>query len=171
MSQSLEATATVALTPQEAFALAHTLGADRIAWDGHVEKRMLLRDARRIERGVQVFERVRDGRRMILEYDVWYPGQVSSNRMVKGPWWLADYGEGWHFTPVDGGTRVTWKIAYRHRSPVLAEQMAAAMRVLFRHELDARMADFAAAALDSGLVRDALAGELPRFARHRDRER
>lgn len=169
MAHSLEASATVSLSPDEAFALAHTLGADRIAWDSHVEKRMLLRDAREPGRGVQIFERVRDGRRLILRYDVWFPGQVSSNRMVKGPWWLADYGEGWHFRAVEGGTSVTWKITYRHRAPVLSEQVGAVMKLSFRSELDQRMADYVAASLDADLVRDAVSGKLPRFARHRDR--
>ncbi|MGO1544550.1 MAG: SRPBCC family protein [Gulosibacter sp.] len=172
MAQSLEASATVALSPEEAFALAHTLGADRIAWDSHVEKRMLLRDAQELGRGVQVFERVNDGRRVILKYDVWFPGQVSSNRMVKGPWWLADYGEGWHFTEVDGGTKVTWKITYKHAARALGDQIGGVMKLVFRSELDQRMDDYVAASLDADLVRDsvdALHGQLPRFARHRDR--
>ncbi|MDJ1372041.1 SRPBCC family protein [Gulosibacter molinativorax] len=168
MPQSLEASAIVNLTPDEAFALAHTLGADRISWDSHVEKRMLLRDARALDRGVQVFERVNDGRRLILEYDVWFPGQVSSNHMVKGPWWLADYGEGWHFKAVDGGTKVTWKITYRHAAPFLSEQLGAAMKLSFRTELDQRLADFVAASLDADLVQDAVSGKLPKYARHRE---
>ncbi|WP_192497085.1 SRPBCC family protein [Gulosibacter chungangensis] len=169
MPHSLEATATVTLSPEEAFALAHTLGADRIAWDSHVEKRMLLGDARSIDRGVKVFERVKDGRRVILEYDVWFPGQLSSNRMVKGPWWLASYGEGWHFHETAGGTKVTWKITYEHAAKVLSDQLGAVMKLSFKSELDERMADFVAASLDAALVRDAVSGQLPKFARHRDR--
>lgn len=169
MPHSLEASAIVNLSPDEAFALAHTLGADRVAWDSHVEKRMLLRDARKIDRGVQVFERVNDGRRLIVQYDVWFPGQVSSNRMVKGPWWLADFGEGWHFKAVEGGTKVTWKLTYRHAARVLSEPLGALMKLSFRAELDQRMADYVAASLDADLVRDALTGGLPKFARHRDR--
>ncbi len=169
MPHSLEATAIVNLSPKEAFALAHTLGADRISWDSHVEKRMLLKDARRLDKDVQVFERVMDGRRVILEYDVWFPGQLSSNRMIKGPWWLESYGEGWHFKPVEGGTQVTWKISYQHASRVLAEQLGSVMKLSFKTELDQRMADFVAASLDADLVQDAVSGKLPKFARHRDR--
>lgn len=169
MPQSLEASAIISLSPDEAFALAHTLGADRVAWDSHVEKRMMLRDARQLDRGVQVFERVRDGRRVILQYDVWFPGQLSSNRMVKGPFWLADYGEGWHFTEVEGGTKVTWKITYRHAARALGSPVGSLMKFTFRAELDQRMADFVAASLDADLVRDAVSGALPKHARHRDR--
>lgn len=169
MPHSLEASATVNLSPDEAFALAHTLGADRVAWDSHVEKRMLLGDARTLGLGTKVFERVKDGRRVILQYDVWFPGQLSSNRMVKGPWWLASYGEGWHFHEAAGGTKVTWKISYEHAAKVLSEQLGAVMKLSFKSELDERMADFVAASLDADLVADAVSGKLPKFARHRDR--
>lgn len=170
MPHALEATAVVPLTLDEAFALAHTLGDDRTSWDNSVEKRMLLRDSTRLGLGAHVFERVRNGRRVILEYDVWYPGQVSSARMVKGPFWLGDYGEGWHFSGVDGGTRVTAKVTYRHAAKLLEAPVGAAMKFSFRTELDARMDDYINAARDIELVRRAVSSDLPLHARHRNRD-
>lgn len=169
MSQSYEVTATVPLTPEEAFALAHTLGPDRTAWDTRVVKQLLLRDATRLGRGAQVFVRLDDGLRLIQEYDHWMPGQLSSTRLVKGPWWLESYGEGWHFAPTDGGTRVTWKTTFRHRLPVFGPQAEHVMLVKLRALLEARMDDFRAAARDVELVERATAGSLPHGARHRDR--
>jgi hypothetical protein len=169
MSQSYEASTTVPLSPAEAFALAHTLGPDRTVWDTRVEKQLLLRDATELGQGTQVFQRLTDGLRLIHEYDLWLPGQLSSTHLVKGPWWLDAFGEGWHFTEADGGTRVTWKVTFRHRLPVFAPQAEAALLPRLRQTLDARMLDYRAAALDADLVERAASGVLPVGARHRDR--
>lgn len=169
MSQSYEASATVPLSPEEAFALAHTLGPDRTSWDTHVVKQLLLRDATRVESGAQVFVRLDDGLRLIQEYDLWVPGQLSSTRLVKGPWWLDSYGEGWHFSPADGGTRVTWKVSFRHRLPVFGPQAEQVMAVKLHAQLDGRMSDYQVAARDVDLVERASSGWLPYGARHRDR--
>lgn len=169
MSQSYEATATVPLTPEEAFALAHTLGPVRTDWDSHVEKQLLLRDATALGEGAQVFQRLTDGLRLIHEYELWVPGQLSSTRLVKGPWWMDGYGEGWHFREHVGGTRVTWKVTFAHKLPVFAPQAEQLLAMRLRAQLDARMADFKAAALDVELIERAMAPELPFGARHRDR--
>ncbi|WP_282826608.1 SRPBCC family protein [Gulosibacter sediminis] len=169
MSQSYEVTATVPLTPEEAFALAHTLGPDRTAWDTRVVKQLLLRDATSLGSGAQVFVRLDDGLRLIQEYDLWLPGQLSSTRLIKGPWWLESYGEGWHFTPTNGGTRVTWKVTFHHRLPVFGPQAEQVMLVKLRAQFEARMEDFRAAARDVELIERATAESLPHGARHRDR--
>ena len=174
MAQQLESTAFVPLDPATAFALAHTLGDDRTAWDAGVVSRMLLREHRELGPGTLVFERARNGRRVILEIDVWHPGELSSARLVKGPFWLADYGEGWRVRPArDGlgreGAEVTGKLTWRHSAPVLADAVAATMRAAFRAELDERLAALAAAAEDAALVERVRSGRLPRGARHRER--
>lgn len=168
MSQSYEASALVALSPDHAFALAHSLGSLRTVWDTQVVKRMLLRDATELGEGALVFERVRNGRRVILQQDLWIPGQLSSATMVKGPWWLKQYGEGWHFTPVGDETRVTWKVTLSHRSPVFATQAEVPLTAALRFELTNRMDDYAAAARDADLMAQIVAGVLSPDARHRD---
>ena len=170
----IEASTLVPLSPADAFALAHTLGDDRRAWDPDVVERMLIRDHREVGPGAHVFERVRNGRRVILRYDVWYPGEVSAAVLVKGPFWLAEYGEGWHVAPAtlpDGtpGSRVVWKLTWRHALPVLRDRASAAMTAGFRSELDRRLAAFTDAAADEELLRRVRSGELPAGARHRDR--
>lgn len=168
MSQSYEVSALVALSPQQAFVLAHSLGSDRTTWDTQVVKRMLLREATSLDEGAHVFERVRNGRRLILRQDIWLPGQLSSASMVKGPWWLDAYGEGWHFSPVGDETRVTWKITFAHKAPVFAPQLERGMVEALKRELDVRMADFRAASRDVGLMERLATGELAPDARHRD---
>lgn len=167
MSQSYEASALVALSPDHAFALAHSLGSDRTAWDTQVVSRMLLRDATQLGEDALVFERVRNGRRVILRQDMWLPGQLSSASMVKGPWWLAQYGEGWHFTPVGDETRVTWKVTFAHSATVLAPQLEAAIVARLRLELETRMEDYSAASRDADLMARIESGVLPADARHR----
>lgn len=168
MSQSYEVSALVALSPERAFALAHSLGSDRTSWDTQVLKRWLLRDATELGEGALVFERVRNGRRVILRQDMWLPGQLSSATMVKGPWWLEQYGEGWHFTPVGEQTRVTRKVTFAHRAPVLAPQLEAMVYAPLRLELHTRMEDYAAASRDTELMARIDSGQLPANARHRD---
>ncbi|RRJ87467.1 hypothetical protein EG850_03975 [Gulosibacter macacae] len=173
MSQQLEASAWVPLDTETAFALAHTLGDDRTAWDSEVESRMLIRAHRELGPGAQVFERVGNGRRVIVEVDVWHPGQLSSTKLIKGPWWLAEYGEGWHVRPDEDGSRVTLKLTWRHAAPLFADAASATLRASLREELDRRMADFVVASEDATLVsrvRDRMrSGELAPGARHRER--
>lgn len=174
MAQQLESTAFVPVDPATAYALAHALGDDRTAWDPAVVRRMLLREHRELGPGALVFERVRSGRRVILEIEAWHPPELSSARMVKGPFWLGDYGEGWRVRPArDGlgreGAEVTGKITWQHALPVLADAAAATLRAAFRAELDARLAALATAAEDAALVARVRSGRLPANARHRDR--
>lgn len=172
----LEASALVPLSPADAFALAHTLGDDRRAWDADVVERMLLREHRDVGPGALVFERVHNGRRAILRYDVWFPGEVSATSLVKGPFWLAEYGEGWHVAPAtlpDGapGSRVVAKLVWQHALPVLREGAGSTLTAAFRAELERRMAGFEDAARDAALLERVRSGRLPRGARHRDRRR
>ena len=172
MAQQTEASVIVPVDIDTAFALAHTLGNDRTAWDTQVERRMLIRDHRRVQRGAQVFERVDNRRRVIVEYDSWFPPQQSSTRLLKGPFWLAEYGEGWHFSPAEAGTRVTLKLTWRHSAPLFAEAAARTLKQAFTAEVQQRLADLLAACEDASFVervraRDT-AGELPPNARHRD---
>lgn len=117
MSQQLEAATVVPLDAETAFALAHSVGDIRTGWDDTLVKRMLVRGAREPGADAVVFERARDGRRMLLRTETWFPPQLSAARMIKGPAWLADYGEGIHVTALDdGGDRTGRHTSGGHRS-------------------------------------------------------
>ncbi len=171
MAQQTEASVVIPVDIDTAFALAHTLGDDRTAWDTQVERRMLIRDHRRVERGALVFERVANRRRVIVEYDSWFPPQQSSTHLVKGPFWLAEYGEGWHFAPAEGGTRVTHKLIWRHSAPAFAEAAALTLKRSFTAEVHQRLADLLSACEDASLIEQVRqrgdADELAPHARHR----
>lgn len=175
MSEHIEVSTSLPIDPDSAFALVHTVGDDRTCWDHQTEARMLIRDHREVKLGAQVFERVSNRRRVIVEYDSWYPSRQSSTHLLKGPFWLAEYGEGWHVQPAEGGSRVTLKITWRHASPIFANAAAAAMSSAFTAEARERIADLLVASEDAELVarvrKRAATGELPANARHRDLSR
>lgn len=175
MPQQYESTVFLPVDPATAFALVHTLGDDRTAWDRDVVARMLIREHRELAPGALVFERVRNGRRVILEIEVWHPDALSSARLVKGPFWLADYGEGWRVRPgrdAQGreGSLVTGKVTWRHAAPVLADAAGAAMRGAFAGELDSRLASLEAACGDAALLDRVRSGRPAANSRHRERQ-
>ncbi|GGA62677.1 hypothetical protein GCM10011490_11390 [Pseudoclavibacter endophyticus] len=142
----LEASATVPLSPAEAFALAHSVGDERAAWDPSVATAKWLRGATGPSAGAALFTKSRNGRRRILRFELVDPDRLSSARLIKGQSQLADYGEGIRIEPVDGGSSITWKVVYKVRSPLAAPTVGRLLQPVFERELHSRLAAFVAAA-------------------------
>ncbi|WP_371030511.1 SRPBCC family protein [Pseudoclavibacter sp. JSM 162008] len=141
----LEASVIVPLSPDEAFTLAHTVGEAR-SWDPGVVRSQYIRGASAPHPGAHFFTKTPSGRRMILELRVVHAPLMSAAEMVKGPAWLASFGEGWRFEAVDGGTKATWKYTYKLASPVFASTLGAATKPVFDRELKERADAFASRA-------------------------
>lgn len=141
----LEASVIVPLPVDEAFALAHTVGEAR-SWDPGVIRSEYIRGASAPVVGAHFFTKTPGGRRMILELRVVHAPLASAAEMVKGPNWLTSFGEGWRFEAVEGGTKATWKFAYKLASPVFASTLGAATKPVFERELQERTAAFQARA-------------------------
>lgn len=141
----LEASVLVPLSVDAAFALAHTVGEAR-SWDPGVVRSEYIRGASSPVPGAHSFTKTPSGRRMILELRVVHAPLVSAAEMVKGPNWLSSFGEGWRFEAVDGGTKATWKFAYKLASPVFASSLGAATKPVLERELQQRVAAFKARA-------------------------
>jgi|GEM_PF-2466568 len=156
----VEATASVPLDARTAFDIANGLGAMRVAWDPTLDRRFLVRGATELAPGAVVFAREPGGRRFLLEVETWFPGVASSARMIKGPVYLREYGEGWRFHADEGGTtRATFKLSFKAASPVAAETIGAALRPPFEELAEARVEAFARACRDERLVDAVRRGE------------
>lgn len=142
----LEATAHVPLRPAEAFALAHETGPARAAWDPAVVASRWLRGAAGPAEGATLFTRSPRGRRRLLRVEHVTPDRLSAVRLVRGDRLLADYGEGVRVEPEAGGSRVTWKVTFKVRSPLAARSIGRLVTPVFERELDARLAGYVAAA-------------------------
>lgn len=119
----IESSVLLRLSPQRAWELVHATGAQRAAWDPFAARSRWTHGASGPADGASLFVRTPRGMRMLLRFEHPHPFVQSSARMVKGPAFLASYGEGWRFEEVPDGTRLVWKIAFRLRSPVLPRQL------------------------------------------------
>lgn len=143
----LEASALVPLSPAAAYALAHSVGDERAAWDPSVTTSRWLRGSSAPADGAAYFTKSPSGRRRILRFELVDPNRLTSARLVKGQPLLADYGEGMRFDAhPEGGTKVTWKVVYKVRSPLAARAIGDLVRQSFERELSARMDGFTDAA-------------------------
>lgn len=143
----IESTLVLATDAATAFALAHQVGAARADWDPAVAASRWIRGAEGVAPGAAVFIRSPRGSRRILRFELVEPGIISSARMIKGPWYLASYGEGLRFRQLpDGTTAVTWKLALHLRLPVAAKAAGRLVRPALELQLRARLAGLQAAA-------------------------
>ncbi|MGZ4662995.1 MAG: SRPBCC family protein, partial [Arthrobacter sp.] len=79
------------------------------------------------------------------------PGNVGMT-MVSGPWFFTNFGGGWRFTKDDDGTRAVWKYTFSCRPALLRPIMERIGSRLLGYEIERRIAAFARACEDEGLV-------------------
>ena len=167
----LESAAGIPLDAESVFAVATALGDLRASWDPYVERRMLVRGAAAQRAGSVVFERSPAGRRLLLTVETWFPPQLVGARMVKGPWWLGDYGESLRLRPVGpSAVEATRKVAFHVRG-LAPDVVGTAVAPRFAAENAARLTALVAACADARIVEQATSGSLPPGSVHLRRAR
>jgi hypothetical protein len=154
----IEATATVPVPPDVAFAVSQSQGALRYRWDPFVREQRLLDGATRPGKGVRTFTRSRHGLTMVSEYLAFNPPRQVGMRMVTGPRFFRTFSGGWGFAAhPDGGTDATWRYTFSIRPQWLAPVADRIGSWLLQRDIDRRIAGFARACADPDLVADILA--------------
>lgn len=153
----VEASVTINLPVDVAFAVSQTQGEVRYRWDPFVRSQRLV-DADRPAKGVRTITRSRHGLRMVSEYTAFNPpGQVGM-KMVDGPWFFKTFGGGWSFR-ADGDARTiaTWRYTFSIRPAWLAPiAERVGLRVLQR-DINKRIAGYAEGCSDEVVVNAARA--------------
>lgn len=114
----VEASATVPVPPDVAFAVSQTVAPVRYRWDPFVREQHFLDDAVRPGKGVRTFTRSRHGLSMVSEYVSFAPPTNVGMKMVRGPWFFEMFAGGWRFAPAPGRpghTVATWRYSFRCR--------------------------------------------------------
>jgi hypothetical protein len=95
---------------------------------------------------------------MVSEYLAFNPPRQVGMRMVTGPWFFRTFSGGWGFSArEDGGTDATWRYSFAIRPAWLAPVADRIGRRFLQRDIDRRLAGFARACADPGLVADVLA--------------
>lgn len=110
----------VPISIELAFAVSQTTGEVRYRWDPFVAKQRFLNGASGAGKGVQSETISRHRLRMVSEYTSHRPPTQSGMKMVEGPWFFSNFGGGWSFREVDGGTEATWRYTFSMRPAWLA---------------------------------------------------
>ncbi|MGA7203293.1 MAG: SRPBCC family protein [Specibacter sp.] len=143
---------TIALDQATVFALSQTTGAFRLRWDPFIHSQRFEDGATKADKGVRTRTRSRLGLLMTSAYVSYQPPNNVGMTMVKGPWFFEQFGGGWRFTVVDGGTRAVWKYTFSCR-PVWLQWLAhPAGKWLLGREIERRIDAFARACQDPVLV-------------------
>jgi hypothetical protein len=114
----VEASATVPVPPEVAFAVSQTVAPLRYRWDPFVRRQYLMDGAERPGKGVRTFTRSRHGFGMVSEYVSFAPPTNVGMKMVRGPWFFEMFAGGWRFAPAPdrpGHTVATWRYSFRCR--------------------------------------------------------
>jgi len=140
----VEASITVPVRPEIAYAVSQTTGEIRYRWDPFVREQHFLDGATKPAKGVRTFTRSRHGFTMISEYVSYNPPSNVGMKMVKGPWFFEMMGGGWRFTAAEelGYTVATWRYNFRCR-PRLVRPIAEWIGVrLLQRDISRRIAGF-----------------------------
>jgi hypothetical protein len=145
----------VPVDPDTAFAVSQTTGELRLRWDPFIRHQRLI-DADAPARGVRTFTRARVGPAMVSQYVSYRPPTSVGMTMVDGPWFFDSFGGGWRFTPEQradiAGTRAVWKYTYAVRPAWLRPVAEPIGQWLLGREIRARIAAFARACDDPGIL-------------------
>lgn len=111
----VEASITVPIATDLAFAVSQTTAPVRYQWDPFVREQYFLDGATRPEKGVRTYTRSRHGLVMISEYVSFQPPSHVGMKMVRGPWFFTMFAGGWRFTGAteSGHTVATWRYNFR----------------------------------------------------------
>jgi hypothetical protein len=154
----IEATATLRIPAEQAFALSQSQGELRYAWDPFVRSQRLLDGATRPGRGVQTETRSRHHLTMISEYTSFRPPAQVGMKMVRGPWFFSAFGGGWSFKAIDQDrTEATWRYTFTIRPSWLAPIGDRIGSAYLRRDIQRRLAAFARACEDPDLLARATA--------------
>lgn len=148
----VEASVTIDLPVDVAFAVSQTQGEVRYRWDPFVRSQHLV-DADRPAKGVRTVTRSRHGLRMVSEYTAFNPpGQVGM-KMVEGPWFFKTFGGGWSFR-ADGDERTiaTWRYTFSVRPAWLAPLAQRIGLVVLQRDIEKRIAGYAKGCSDEIVV-------------------
>jgi ribosome-associated toxin RatA of RatAB toxin-antitoxin module len=149
----VEATVTVPLPPERAFALSQTYGELRYRWDPFVREQRLLDGAAAAAKGVRTWTRSRHHLTMVSEYVTFRPPTHVGMRMVSGPWFFKSFSGGWNFAPAEGGgTEATWRYNFTVRPAGLAPLADRVGVWLLARDIRRRLDAFAAACGDPEIM-------------------
>ena len=153
------AEAWVPVDPDTAFAVSQTTGELRLSWDPFIRHQHFI-EADRPAKGVQTLTKARVGPTMISQYVSYRPPTSVGMTMVKGPWFFDSFGGGRRFVPEErdgvAGTKVVWKYTYAVKPAWLRRVAEPIGQWLLGREIEARIAAFAKACRDPGIVSAAL---------------
>jgi hypothetical protein len=154
----IEATTTLGVPVEQAFALSQSQGEVRYAWDPFVRTQRLLDGAERPGRGVRTETRSRHHLTMISEYTSFRPPSQVGMKMVRGPWFFSAFGGGWSFKALDDGrTEATWRYTFTIRPSWLAPIADRIGSAYLRRDIERRLAAFAKGCEDPALLARAVA--------------
>lgn len=154
----IEATATIAVSAEEAFALSQSQGEVRYAWDPFVRSQRLLDGADRPAKGVRTETRSRHHLTMTSEYTSFRPPTQVGMRMIGGPWFFSAFGGGWSFKALDAArTEATWRYTFTIRPSWLAPLGNAIGSAYLRRDIQRRLAAFVRGCEDPELLARAVA--------------
>jgi hypothetical protein len=154
----VEASVTVPVPPDLAFAVSQTTGEIRYRWDPFVREQHFTDGATRPAKGVRTFTRSRHGLTMVSEYVSFAPPSHVGMKMVTGPWFFEMMAGGWRFAAADepGHTVATWRYNFRCR-PALIRPVADRIGVwLLGRDIRRRIDGYARGCADP-VVREAAA--------------
>lgn len=159
----VEATVTVPVPPDLAFAVSQTTAPVRYRWDPFVREQHLMGGAVRPGKGVRTFTRSRHGLAMVSEYVSYAPPTNVGMKMVRGPWFFERFGGGWRFAPAaePGHTAATWRYNFRCRPAPLRPVAERIGRWYLGRDIRRRIAGYAAGCADPVVLdaaRRAMAG-------------
>ncbi|QNE34509.1 SRPBCC family protein [Leifsonia shinshuensis] len=150
---TIEASTTVPVEPDVAFAVSQTHGDLRLRWDRFIRAERLLDGATAQDRGVRTWTRHRRGMAMVSECVSFNPPSNTGMRMTEGPWFFERFAGGWQFRHAEGGgTRVMWRYSFSCRPRWLAPIAERIGTLVLRREIQARVTSFAAGCADEALL-------------------
>ncbi|HET9170245.1 MAG TPA: SRPBCC family protein [Actinospica sp.] len=154
---TVEASVTVPVPPDVAFAVSQTVAPIRYRWDPFVREQHFVDGATRPGKGVRTFTRSRHGFSMISEYVSFAPPTNVGMKMVDGPWFFAVFAGGWRFAPAaePGCTVATWKYSFRCRPAPLRPLAHFIGRRLLGRDIRRRIAGYARGCADPVVLEEA----------------
>ena len=150
----VEASVTVPVPPEVAFAVSQTTTPVRFRWDPFIREQHFVGGATRPGKGVRTFTRSRHGLTMISEYVSYAPPTNVGMKMVRGPWFFEMFAGGWRFAPAaePGHTVATWRYSFRCRRAVCRPVADRVGVWLLRRDIRRRIAGYASGCTDPVVV-------------------
>lgn len=148
----MESTIVVPVPIEVAFAVSQTTGEIRYRWDPFVATQRLLDGATEPGKGVRTETLSRHRLRMISQYTSIRPPNQVGMKMVKGPWFFANFAGGWSFREADSGTEATWRYTFTILPALLAPIADRIGTWLLGRDINRRIAGFAKGCADPVVV-------------------